>query len=115
MAFYLPISLHRNGSFVRRLVFKDPATGGPVDLTGATFVMRTRRSAGAPGSPLATATVTVVNAAGGIIEVSLLGSAFNLVDGLQDIVVLAYDIVMVQSGVPRVLAEGPLLLKPGVS
>jgi hypothetical protein len=115
MAFYLPLTIHRNGAFRRRLAFTEPRTGVPIDLTGATFVLRVRRSAGAPGSPIATASIIVEDAPGGIIEVTLLGSAFSLVEGTQDIVTLAYDLVMTQGGVPRVLAEGPLTLKPGVS
>lgn len=110
----LPITLPRKGSWSRTLLLEDEA-GNPADLTGWTFVMQVRASAGSP-TLLGTGTITTINATGGQIEASLLGSAFDAVPGIFENVPLAHDIRGTKSGeLPIIIALGVVTLTPGVT
>lgn len=113
MSAFLPLQLQRNGSLSRTLTFTDP-DDVPLDLTGATFVLRVKYAAGT-GAVLAEATVTVTDPAAGEVRMTLLGSSFGAVPGVMDALELAYDLVATQDGVPVDLLRGPLYLLPGVS
>jgi hypothetical protein len=113
-AAYLPLSVERNGVYVDTWQISDD-NGAPIDLTSATLKMAFKYSAGEPDPPLALATLTVVEAAAGKFTVYIPGPAFGAVPGVMDIVVLAYDLVIMRSGTPIVYATGPLTLLPGVT
>jgi len=108
------IEVQRNGSYRKTWSFKAP-DGTPVDLTGATYEMDIKHAAG-DGTVLASFTVALEGlASAGQISVALDGSALAAVDGVNEIVRLAYDLLVTQSGVKMILARGALLLTPGVS
>lgn len=108
------LELQRNASLTQQFVVQD-STGGALDVSGASFSMKVRYAAGDTGTPLATATVTVVNAATGVIEIYLTGSSFSAVTGAHEIVRLAHDLIMTLSGKTLAIARGTLSLVPGVS
>lgn len=110
----MDIELQRNATFARQFALTDD-TGAALDLTGATFAFDVKARAGDPDPPLASATVTVVNAAGGLVKVVLAGSLFAAIDGDYEAVRLAYDFIGTQAGISTVLARGTLTLLPGVS
>lgn len=114
MSAYLPISIHRNGSYAAHWILRD-TDGNAIDLTGATFVMKARYAAGAGGGEISSATLLVDDPTGGGLSITWLGSLFSSVPGSMDRVTLAYDLLMTLSGVPQILAFGPLYLFPGVS
>lgn len=109
------IGLPRNGSYQKTWTLRDD-DGNPIDLTGYTFAMAVKASAGAPGAAIANATIVPVGAlTNGQISVTLLGSAFAAVPGPQDIVRLAYDFKATKASVPNIWVQGTIVLTPGVS
>lgn len=108
------VEIQRNEDYVRRFAILDDA-GAALNLTGATFEWSFKMRAGDPDPVIATATIDVIDAAGGIVEVSFSGSDFAAVDGDWEEVRLAYDWIATQDSITTVLARGYLLLKPGVS
>lgn len=111
---YLAIELERNGTYVESWQITDDE-GVAIDVTGWTFAMDVKYAAGESDPPLASATVTVDNAATGELTVQIEGADFAAVDGEKEKVILAYDFVAVESGVPQVYVGGPLILVPGVT
>lgn len=109
----LPIRLERNGSWSRTMFFVDELDN-PVDLTGVTFAGSVRTNAGSTSS-LASLTISVTDAAGGQIYVSLVGSALDAVPGTQEAVRLAHDAYATKSGVSTVIFRGELILDPEVT
>lgn len=110
----LPIRLARNGSWSRTLLIEDEL-GAPVDLTGVTFAGQVRAVAGASGAALATIDIDVIDAAGGQILATLLGSQLDAVEGPMETVRLAHDIIATKAGVPSRIAVGPVILDPEVT
>lgn len=109
------IELQRNDTFRREFAIAD-AAGVAVDLSTATLSLKVRYNGGAPGSALATATVSLVgDGTAGILEVLLTGDQFSSVPGEQERVPLAYDLLATISGDDIILMRGELLLVPGVS
>lgn len=108
------IELQRNADYLREYTILDD-DGAVLDLTGATFAWDFKMRAGDPDAPIASATVTVIDAPGGIVEVAFSGSDFDAVDGEFELVRLAYDFIGTQDSVSTPLARGYLNLIPGVS
>ncbi len=113
-AFDLPISLQRNEDFAREFAITDDA-GAALDLTGATFEWSFKMRAGDPDPVIASASVTVTDAVGGLVQVEFSGSDFAAVEGDWDAVRMAYDWIATQDGSTTVLAYGEFTLLPGVS
>lgn len=113
-ALELNIELQRNSDYRREFAILDD-DGAALDLTGAVFAFDVKYRAGDPDPPLASATVTVVDAPTGITEVHLSGDQFNAVEGTHELVRLAYDWKATQDGDDTILARGYVLLSPGVS
>lgn len=112
---YLAITLERNSTWQKTWTIADN-DGVPIDITGWTFEMEVKASAGAPGAALANANITVTDAPGGELEIVLEGADFAAVAGTQDTVVLAYDLRAIKTGgVPETLVKGPINLEPGVT
>lgn len=114
MAQLVDIELQRNEVLTLDYALKD-ADGGTLDITGATFALDVMTAAGVGGSPIASATVTILDPALGIIAITLDGSDFAAVDGAMEIVRLAYDLIMTLEGTPSAVMRGGLILVPGVS
>ncbi len=108
------LELQRNASLTQEVQLQDTA-GGPLDLTGNTLSMKVRSRAGDTGSALATATISVIDAATGLISIYLAGSSLSAVPGAHEIVRLAYDLIVTRATVPIVVMRGTLALLPGVS
>lgn len=112
----MDIELQRNASYVREWGFTDAGEPPvPLDLTGAEFALDVKASAGDPDPPIASATFAILDAPGGIVQVSLSGADFAAVEGEQERVVLAYDCIATQDDTPIPIARGALILLPGVS
>lgn len=107
------IGLERNGSWSCTLFFRDEIDQ-PVDLTGVTFAGSVRPAAGSP-TILAQLAFSVIDAPGGQLLVSLVGSELDEVEGRQEAVRLAHDAYATKAGVPTVIFRGPLILNPEVT
>lgn len=114
MSAYLPLEVQRNGVWVRSLTFTD-TDGEPLDLTGATFLLRIRYAAGVQGPALASASFEVADPGQGVVNVTIDGMALNAVPGAMEPVELAYDLIVTQGGLRMPMLRGPLILLPGVS
>lgn len=114
MAANLDLQVQRNAMLGRTLSFTD-REGDPLDLTGATFDLGIRYSAGASGDRVASGVVNIIDAALGQVSVSINGANFGAVPGAMEIVVLAYDLIAIQGGDRMALMRGSLILIPGVS
>lgn len=110
----LDLQVERNGSMARTLLFED-SFGVAVDLTGVTFTGQVRRAAGVSGSPIASFTFSVIDATGGQLVFSILGSAFDAVEGVQEVVTLAYDMIATKDGDPTVIMRGNFYVYPEVT
>lgn len=108
------LELQRNASITQEYQVLDSAGAG-LDITGNTFKLDVKARAGDADPPIATATISVVDAASGIISIYLAGSSFSAVAGTKEIVRLAYDLIVTRSAKDIVLARGTLSLVPGVS
>lgn len=114
MAAQFDIEVQRNADYRREYAIVDD-DGAPLDLGSATFELSVKYGAGDDDPPIASATVTVIDEPGGIVEVHLSGDQFDAVPGIKDIVRLAYDFIGRQDGDDIVLSRGVLILAPGVS
>lgn len=110
----LNIELQRNSSYIRHWTFRD-AAGDAIDITNAVFRMEVKYNAGLPDPALASATFEIIDAGGGVVQVSLLGADFDEVPGEQELVRLAYDCIAEQDGDEFPVLRGAILLLPGVS
>lgn len=86
----------------------------PLDITGYTLSCRVKYAAGS-SVILATPTVTVVNALTGKFDILFDGRMFSAVDGLTEVVNLAYDVLATDTDGPICIMRGTLYLVPGVS
>lgn len=111
---YLAIQLERNGTYQTAWSVADDE-GTAIDVTGWAFALDVKYAAGEPDPPIASATITVVDAATGELSVVIEGADFAAVEGENENVTLAYDFVAVDAGVPQVMVSGPLILVPGVT
>lgn len=109
------IEVPRNADWRRNLAVVADASPDPIDLTGATIELSVKMRAGDPDPPIASATITPVSLVGGIFEVHLSGDQFDDVDGVNEIVRLAYDLKVTQDGDDNIIARGAIVLTPGVS
>lgn len=110
----LTLQVERNGSMARTLFLED-SLGNPTDLTGVTFAGQVRRAAGVTGSPIAAFTISITDAVNGQVRISIIGSAFDAVEGVQEVVTLAYDIVATKAGEPTVILRGNFYVYPEVT
>ncbi len=79
------VVLRKGDAWKRRVSFKDgTSTGSPINLTGATFAAIVVRAAD-PSTEIGTATATLVDAAGGLVDLSLsLAQQQPLTPGVYD-------------------------------
>jgi hypothetical protein len=108
----LDIALQRNEDWGRELALT--AGGDPIDLTGCSVAMQVREKLSQ--TVVATATTTIIDAANGIIQVTLLGSVPPLSTyGAQiQVANLHYDIRLTDpDGFQTILFGGVLVLYRG--
>jgi len=87
----------------------------PIDLTGHTLELDVRLSAG-QGSVVASADIDIWDAVNGNVTITLAGANFSSVQGVAEIVKLAYDLKDIYpDGIIKVYPRGNVLLIPGVS
>lgn len=114
MAAYLPLEVQRNGQESWTFQFLDTEKR-PLDLTGATFDMGIRYAAGDNAGRLASAAVEMVDAVQGLVGVTINGATLDSLPGRMELVLLAYDLIVIQGGMRMPMLRGPLALTPGVS
>jgi hypothetical protein len=112
---YLDISVQRNANFARQVTFAAP-DGTPIDLTGVIYALDVKHSAGAVESPLGSGLANAVgDPANGVLLIEFDGADFAAVEGSQETVRLAYDLIAIQDGKRFCLLRGAFILEPGVS
>ena len=111
----MDIEVQRNGSYSQSWTFLDKNTREPLDLTGWTFKLDVKRNAGA-SEVIASAVIDQIDIADASINVTIPGSAFSAIEGAQETVTLAYDLLIRDSAnLPVVQTRGNVYLTPGVS
>lgn len=90
MATELNLEVPRQGDLIKELQLTDRA-GTPLDITGHSFVWKARSAAGT-GAVIATAAVTILEAANGIIRVRWHGPDFDAFGLPTEAVRLAHDL-----------------------
>jgi hypothetical protein len=107
----LDISVPRNGDYFEEWRLSDIA-GLPIDLTGHTIAMSAREIAG-DGAVIATADLTIVEAAYGAFSVRWRGEDFDAIGEPTVPVAVAYDLKHTYpDGVRIVPVRGHLILVP---
>lgn len=110
------ITLQRNADFSRGFTLTDDAEPPvPLDLTGATFDMDIRYTAGVSGAPLVDVPIVCETPVTGYFEFTLSGSMFINIGNPVVNARFVYDIIATQDGRRIPLVSGNILLLPGVS
>jgi hypothetical protein len=101
-----------NGDWLTSLQIN--VSGGPLDITGALFLMQVRRTAGAPLIDLELSTengrLRIADGAGGKLAIEVKAAAVMSLSGSY-----AYDIVMDREGQRFVIQEGSIEVVDGKS
>lgn len=115
----ITLAIPRNGFYEQDWQFTARATDGkswePIDLTGHVLSMKFRYAAG-QGPILASADFNIYDPTNGWVTVTVNGGDFYFVQGVTEIVTLAYDLKDTQpDGVAKIYPRGHAMLIPGVS
>lgn len=122
MAVAMDIEVPRNGHFLKGFTLEafEEVDGeeiwSPIDITGWTFALDVKASAGASGPPIASATFSDLDGLTGYVSVKIDGSDFASVEGEQEVVRLSYDYLAKDiDNIIMVEARGQVILLPGTS
>lgn len=114
MAAQTQIEVPRNGNYFETWALLS-GDGSPIDLTGHTLSMDCRRIAGA-GSVIASAEIDIYDPPNGRFTINWDGADFDAVDGVTEVVRLAFDLLHTfPDSIKRVEVRGHLLVMPEVT
>jgi hypothetical protein len=109
----LDLEVPRNGDYYQEWQLCD-AAGAAIDLTSSVITMACRRIAGA-GGIVAAAEIAIVDPTNGQFTVRWKGEDFFEIEGVTEIVRLAYDMRRVAGGITEIPVRGHIVLMPEVT
>lgn len=107
------IEVPRNGHYFQEWQLRD-ADGMAIDITGNTIEMDCRAISGS-GAVIASAVIGMVEPGNGQFSVKWTGADFDAVEGLTEIVRLAYDLKRTFGGITEIPVRGQIVLMPEVT